>query len=61
MLAAGGSSLVTVKAADNMKFRIVFIPPSPPGAAGRSLAGVRAMRVTDGAQVEFERKQGGAL
>ena len=53
----GGSSLVTaaaavrhsrpVAAADNKKSRFVLMSPLPPGAAGRSLAGLRARRVTE--------------
>ena len=53
----GGSSLVTaaaavrhsrpVAAADNKKSRFVLMFPLPPGATGRSLAGLRARRVTE--------------
>ena len=53
----GGSSRVTaaaavrhsrpVAAADNKKSRFVLMFPLPPGAAGRSLAGLRARRVTE--------------
>ena len=55
----GGSSLVTaaaavrhsrpVAAADNKESRFVLMSPLPlpPGAAGRSLAGLRARRVTE--------------